>query len=160
MTTPCVQAVPNLISPLLHLYSFSLSLFSTRSSPHLYSFSLFFLSLLFFLPIFRSFSVAPKEVLYLCDVFAVVPGNSPKHSRASNSDSEPTEFTLHALKSNPGSPGQLSKVTFRCPSKETYQIWSQQIYHQMQSKLPHSPGAFLTFGVGYLGRLKKTNLTT
>ena len=64
-----------------------------------------------------------------------MPGSSPKQSRGSNGDNEQTEFTLHALKSSPGSPGQLTKVTFRCPNKETYQIWSQQIHHQMQSKL-------------------------
>ena len=142
VTTPCtICPYPDFPPPPQSVLV--LSLFSTRSSPIcIRSLSLFPLvapPLIF--PILHFFSVAPKEVLYLCDVFAVVPGNSPKHSRGSNSDSEPTDFTLHALKSNPGTPGQLSKVTFRCPSKEAYQIWSQQIHHQMQSKLTSFPGS-------------------
>jgi len=75
----------------------------------------------------------PKELLYLSDVFALVPGNVSKRGRGSTENSEPTEFTLHALKSCPETAGQITKVLFRCPSSETCQIWSQQIYHQMQN---------------------------
>lgn len=44
-------------------------------------------------------------------------------------------FTLYALKSRPGSVGELFKVSFRCSCAETAQSWVEQITHQMQSKL-------------------------
>ena len=44
-------------------------------------------------------------------------------------------FTLYALKSRPNSIGELFKITFRCPSPEVAQAWTEQITHQMQSEL-------------------------
>ena len=112
-----------LVSPSLRLSSLPLRL----------SLSLL-LSLLSSLPPSLSVYAVPKEMLYLSDIFALVPGSVSKRARGSTENSEPTEFTLHALKSCPESAGHITKVPFRCPSSETCQIWTQQIHHQMQSK--------------------------
>ena len=55
--------------------------------------------------------------------------------KLSSSFSSSSSFTLHALKSQPGSVGQLVKITFRCPTRETAQTWVEQIMQQMQSEL-------------------------
>lgn len=52
----------------------------------------------------------------------------------SGSSSSHCCFTLHALKSHPGTIGHLIKVSFRCPTPETAETWVEQITHQMQSK--------------------------
>lgn len=42
-------------------------------------------------------------------------------------------FMLYALRSQPGSVGQLVRVSFRCPTPETAETWVEQITHQMQN---------------------------
>lgn len=89
-----------------------------------------------------------KECLYLSDVFAVVPGAllPPPRSRAprrlSTSSIETCcEFTIHALKSIPNSPGALMRVTFKSTNNtsisDACQVWTQQIKHQLQSEEIH-----------------------
>ncbi len=74
-----------------------------------------------------------KQMLYLSDVFAVVPGTG-KQSFGTSEATQPTEFTLHALRCQPGSAGLLERVSFKCPNSGLCQAWAQQIYHQMQSE--------------------------
>lgn len=59
---------------------------------------------------------------------------SSSTSLGSSSSSTNCYFTLHALKSHPGTIGRLIKVSFRCPTPETAETWVEQITHQMQSK--------------------------
>ena len=92
-----------------------------------------------------SFPNAGKECLYLSDVFAVVPGpnRAPPRSRgprrlSSSSIESCCEFTIHALRAVPGSPGVLTRLIFK-GSKTTSvtdacEIWVQQIKHQLQSE--------------------------
>ena len=84
---------------------------------------------------------AGKECLYLSDIFAVIP--SPPRSRgprrlSSSSMESCCEFTIHALRAVPGSPGVLTKLTFRSTKTtsvtDACDIWVQQIKHQLQSE--------------------------
>ena len=59
---------------------------------------------------------------------------SSSSSLSSSSSSSDCYFTLHALKSRPGSVGQLVRVSFRCPTPDTAETWVEQITHQMQSE--------------------------
>ncbi|CAI8031706.1 Ceramide kinase [Geodia barretti] len=81
-----------------------------------------------------------KECLYLSDIFAVIP--SPPRSRgprrlSSSSMESCCEFTIHALRAVPGSPGVLTKLTFRSTKTtsvtDACDIWVQQIKHQLQN---------------------------
>lgn len=89
-----------------------------------------------------------KECLYLSDVFAVVPGPlfSPQQSRgprrlSTSSIETCCEFTIHALRSIPNSPGVLVRVTFKSNNNtsvsDACQVWTQQIKHQLQSEEIH-----------------------
>ena len=89
--------------------------------------------------------IVGKECLYLSDVFAIVPGpnNPPSRSHgprrlSSSSIDSCCEFTIHALKSMPNSPGALMRVTFKSTKNtsvsDACEVWTQQIKHQLQSK--------------------------
>ena len=79
-----------------------------------------------------------EDSLWYGDIYAVVVGNPRKLSARDSSHSlhrpEAQEFTLYALRSVPGTPGLLKEVTFKCPSAEVCQNWSDQIYYRTQSK--------------------------
>eukprot|EP00731_Ephydatia_muelleri_P001820 Em0001g1820a len=78
-----------------------------------------------------------EDSLWYGDIYAVVVGNPRKLSARDSSHSlhrpEAQEFTLYALRSVPGTPGLLKEVTFKCPSAEVCQNWSDQIYYRTQN---------------------------
>eukprot|EP00731_Ephydatia_muelleri_P001824 Em0001g1824a len=78
-----------------------------------------------------------EDSLWYGDIYAVVVGNPRKLSARDSSHSlhrpEAQEFTLYALRSVPGTPGLLKEVTFKCPTAEVCQNWSDQIYYRTQN---------------------------
>ncbi len=91
-----------------------------------------------------------KHTVYLSDVFAVVPGTG-KQARGSTAPSQPTQFTLHVLRCQPGCAGLLEQFLFKCPNSETCQAWAQQIHHQRQSEGGREGGCL------HLGEIRSHN---